>query len=297
MLLSCNQYIEDLSALLDEQLDEDRKSEVTGHLADCSQCRSQLDQMRSLSRFVSGGLQGEPQGVPDIWGALAGRLPPVCTVIDEDLSAYIDGELTGPAQEGINQHLADCQPCRAKFKELNSTTRLIAGAMELPADHKIDIWAAVKSRLNEDCALIQSEISAYVDQEVATLRHRAITTHLLECLNCRGQFDQLARVGETIRIAYLPDIPDGFDLWPEVKAKLQVVPFTVKARPKPAAASHRLYLVGAVAVVAGVIGSLAYFVFGGGDTVIRPVSAEAYLLESTLAEPGDSAEEVVYENQ
>jgi len=49
--------------------------------------------------------------------------------------------------------------------------------------------------------------------------------------------------------------------------------------------------------VVGIVGSLAFFLNVKPDAGVRPVSAEAYLLESALMEPPDSAEAVVYENQ
>jgi len=297
MLASCSGYKDDLSSLLDDQLEEARKADVSAHLTDCQSCRQDFEGLRSLSKFLGGALKSESMPVPDIWSALSGKLPGVCEVMEEDLSAYLDGELGANAQEGVAQHLKDCEPCRDRFKALNATNQLLSKGLELPASVKVDLWASVKSRINEDCALIESELSAYVDQEVPTLRHRAITAHLLECPSCHGLFGQLSSVGDVIRASYVPDIPEDFDIWPEVKAKLQVVPFTVKAKPRPKLVSHKLYLVGAAAVVVGVLGSLAFFLFGPVQPNVRPVSAEAYLLESALTEPGESAEEVVYENQ
>jgi len=297
MMEPCSGIKEDLSGYLDEQLDATRKAEIVDHLADCGPCRQELDDLRALSRFLGQGMRAESTELPDLWAKLSERLPSTCELISEDLSAVLDGELPLASQEGVSQHLKGCEPCRQKFRQLNATNQLLAKGLELPDRIKVDLWPAVKAKLNEDCALIQSELSVFVDQEVATLRHRAITSHLLDCPACRSTFSQLSQVGEIVRNFYQPKLAEDFDLWPEIKAKLQVVPFAAKAKPKPRPFSHRLYLVGAAAVVVGVVGSLTFFLSTPNSSGIRPVSAEAYLLESAMMEPADSAETVVYENQ
>jgi predicted anti-sigma-YlaC factor YlaD len=157
----------------------------------------------------------------------------------------------------------------------------------------------VKSRLNEDCALIASEISSYVDQEVATLRHRGITTHLIDCQDCRLQFNRISVVGDFIRDSYKPDLPENFDLWPQIKSKLQVVPFSPK-KEAPAAkqmrfSGQKVYLTAAAAVMIAIVGSLTFFFISPQPAPAETVSSERYLIESALMEPTDNAEAVVYE--
>ncbi|MBI4532619.1 MAG: zf-HC2 domain-containing protein, partial [Candidatus Melainabacteria bacterium] len=193
------------------------------------------------------------------------------------------------------QHLQQCPSCRQKFKGLNATNQLLSNGLALPADIKVDLWDSVKSRLNEDCALIQSELSAYIDQEVATLRHRSITTHLLDCPTCRCLFEQLAEVGDIIRSTYTPKLPANLNLWPGIKTKLEVVPFPGKDKTQKRLSAHRLHLVGAAAIVVVITGALALFVLGSRISGIQPVSAETYLLESALMEPAENVEAVVYE--
>lgn len=296
MISSCAAFRDDLSSFLDDHADETRKSAISVHLADCAGCRQEYESLKSLNSMLSSALRPETTPAPDIWPALSARLPGVCEVIQEDFSAYLDGELAAAAQEGVNQHLKGCVPCKEQFGRINATNQFLSEGLTLPPSVKVDLWAAVKSRLNEDCALIQTELSAYVDQEVPTLRHRSITAHLIDCPNCHGLFNQLSEVGEVVRSSYQPVFPDNFDLWPEIKSKIQVVPFAPR-KTRSRVLSQRLYLVGAAAVVMGIVGSLAFFLNVKPDAGVRPVSAEAYLLESALMEPPDSAEAVVYENQ
>lgn len=295
MFATCNEFQRDLSAYLDNELEDTRKSAISEHLVICAQCRQEFEGLRAVSRLMTNGAKGISSAV-DLWPQLGSRLPTVCQVLVEDLSAYLDGELPVAAQDGIRQHLQECAGCLSKFSRLNATKEVLVGGLRLADSIKVELWPAVKARLNEDCALIQSELSAFVDKEVVTHRHRSITAHLIDCPSCRGLFEQLSQVGDFIGRFYQPVFTDNFDLWPEIKAKLKVVPFVAKTKRKPKIGGHRLYLVGAAAVLVGLIGSVALLLLGPTESTIRPVSAEAYLLDSALSEPADSAETVVYEN-
>lgn len=301
MVESCEQYRLELSALLDEQLDKQMTAEVEGHLAECADCTQEMDTLKSLCQLMSGQFKSDELEMPDLWAKMKDQVPTVCEVMDEDLSAYLDGELPVTAQEGVNVHLKECEPCLLKFKALNSTNQIISKGLELPQAVKVDLWPAVKSRLNEDCALIHTELSPYFDQEVATLRHRAITTHLVDCQGCRDEFNRLSGVGEILREHYKPDIPEDFDLWPAIKSQLQVVPFTPRAAQPAAKVANKpglrraYWMSAAAAVVIGIIGFGSFWLMSPSTSAIQTVSAEDYLIESALAEPAGSAEAVLYE--
>jgi anti-sigma factor RsiW len=296
----CDNYKDELSALLDNQVGVSLKSEVESHLEACPECAAEFESLKVVSNLLSKALVAEGE-IPDIWTKIAIDMPSVCDVIVDDLSAYLDGELTSPAQEGVNQHLKDCADCLAKFTALNQTNRLLAKGLELPLNVEVNLWSSIKERLSADCALIDNELSAYLDQEVVTLRHREITKHLTDCSNCQVEFGKLTNVGDVIRESYKPNIPDDFDLWPGIKSKLQVVPFT----PKTPVASgskvkgvidRRVYALAAVAAVFVLVFGLgAFWLNSPEQSNIRQVSAEGYLIDSSLLQPADKAEAVVYE--
>ncbi|MCC6978344.1 MAG: zf-HC2 domain-containing protein [Candidatus Melainabacteria bacterium] len=301
MVETCEKYRMELSALLDEQLDKQLKSEVEEHLSGCTDCSQEMETLKSLCQLIGREMEPDNVEMPDLWAKMKDQVPTVCQVMDEDLSAYLDGELPAPAQEGVNAHLKECPDCLAKFKTLNSTNQFISKGLELPADISVDLWPAVKSRLNEDCALIHTELSPYIDQEVATLRHRAITTHLVDCQGCRDEFNRLSSVGEAIREHYKPDIPEDFDLWPGIKSQLQVVQFTPRSANQPQQQKAKpgmrraYWMSAAAAVVLGIIGFGSFWLMSPGTSSIKTVSAEDYLIESALTEPAGSAEAVLYE--
>lgn len=301
--LPCAKYKDELSALLDNQLSGNLKAEVEEHVKSCDECSHELENLKGLSALLAKMTPkpAEDTTFPDIWAKMADQLPSICEVIQEDLSAYLDGELTAPAQEGVKEHLKTCEECLSKFTALNETNRLLAKGLELPADISVDIWSKVKNRLNADCALIDNELSAYLDQEVVTLRHREITKHLTDCTNCQSEFARLSAVGDVIRNSYKPDIPDDFDLWPSIKSKLQVVQFTPKTQSQTQNKSKifisRKYYVGAAvaAVFVMVFGLGAFWLNSPEQSNVRQVSAEAYLIDSSLLQPADKAEAIVYE--
>lgn len=288
----CENFKDDLSAHFDGELDADRASQVDAHLKECEVCRQAFNKMGGLSKFLAGARTSEE--VPDIWQAIAGKIDANDHVSEEDLSAYLDSELPPATYEGVREHLDGCAPCTIKQSELKTVSGLIQDALALPENIEVNIWPALRSRLNEDCALIQSELSAFLDQEVATLRHRNVVGHLMQCPTCKGLFDQLDSVGNIIRTNYRPEIPEDFDLWPEIKAKLQVVPFA--ARPKQPAKvipfKRRAYAIAAAIVALGLV---AAFVTRQQQSYSH-LTAEAYMIDSALEDQGDNPDQFVYEN-
>jgi anti-sigma factor RsiW len=302
---ACTRYRNELSALIDGQLDVKTEADVQGHLNQCANCSDELETLKKLTKFLCAELKSDDMPMPDIWKGISEQMGTVCEVMREDLSAYLDGELTPAAQEGVNAHLKQCPDCLGSFTQLNAANRLVSKGLELPASFKVDLWPAVKAQLNEDCALIRSEISAYVDQEVATLRHRNITNHLIDCQDCRVQYTQLSSVSDIVRDAYKPEFPENFDLWPGIKEKMQVVPFVAKdsgatnqGNSVVAMKSRRSRWIaaGVAAAVVGLTG-LVYTVTLPKVAQNETISSEAYLIESSLVEPSDIAEAATYEQQ
>lgn len=288
----CENFREDLSAHFDGELSPERATAVDAHLKECEACRAAFNKLGGLSKFLAGARQ--ESDMPDIWQAISDKIDADDHVSDEDLSAYLDSELPPATLEGVREHLDSCAQCAGKQAQLKSVSGLISNALSLPEDVEVNIWPALRSRLNEDCALIQSELSAFLDQEVATLRHRNVIGHLMQCPTCKGLFDQLDSVGNFIRTNYRPDIPEDFDLWPEIKSKLQVVPFT--ARPKQPSKvipfKRRAYAI-AAAIVA--LGLLVVFVARQQQSYSH-LTAEAYMIDSALEDQGDNPDQFVYEN-
>lgn len=306
MVLSCTDFKEDLSSLVDGELDQHRQSALASHLSECEPCKRNHDDFKQVAVLMQSATAKIQETAPDLWSALSDRMPGVCECIQEDLSAYLDGELIASAKDGVSQHLEQCGECHAKFQELSSVTRLLSTGLQLPETFEVDIWAGINARLNDDCELIRSDLSSFVDREVPTLRHREVTAHLTECAECKDEFLALSQTGDVLRASYQPNIPADFDLWPAIQGKLNVVQFERPTGKEAAAGKsdagrkvvpmRRLAAV-AAAVVAGVAASMIYFnVNHAGGPSVEPITAEAYLIDQSLGEPTSVADAVVTGN-
>jgi anti-sigma factor RsiW len=293
----CAEFEEDLSAYIDGQLEAARRSEIDTHMGNCGVCLNEHNQLRETVKMFALSNLAASAKCPDLWSELSAKLPPVCEVIEEDFSAYLDGELIAPAKEGVSEHLQACPPCHNKFQDLSKVNGMLSRGLELSSSIEVDIWSELKNRLDEDCQLIRDELSSFYDREVTAARHRTITTHLLECTDCRDQLALVTQTGDILRSSYQPEFPESFDLWPDIKSKMNVVQFAPKEKRKKDSANKRVYAVAAV-VLGGMLAGLTLFAnFNNVGTNLKPVTAESYLIESALGEPADMAEAMVYENQ
>ncbi|HEY9789784.1 MAG TPA: zf-HC2 domain-containing protein [Candidatus Obscuribacterales bacterium] len=298
MVVSCSEFKEDLSSLVDGELEEHKQSLLCDHLSACAGCRDEHDRFKHVGSLLRKTAAQVANSAPNIWEEVAAKLPDVCQCVQEDLSAYLDGELIASAKEGVSIHLEKCSLCLRKFQQLTRVNGMLSKGLVLPESIQVDVWAAVKARLNEDCLLIQSELSAFIDREVATLRHRAITAHLTECAECTRHFHELSQTGDMLRSNYLPADAESVNLWPRIVGRLNVIKLEPKDKEKkrPQPAARRLSAI-AAAVVAGVVASSGYlFYYQQQHTPhVQPVTAEAYLIDQSLGDPSDVAEAVVYE--
>jgi anti-sigma factor RsiW len=295
--MACSKYIEDLSALEDGELTSDEQSALHQHLSACFPCSQAKEQMQRLGGLLRTNNQFVTKNsAPDLAGALIGKLASVCQCVQEDLSAYLDGELIASAKEGVTEHLSLCSVCLSKFNDLTRINNLLSSGLKLPESINTDIWSSLKSRLNDDCLLIRSELSAFIDREVATLRHRAITIHLTECSDCSREFSELSQTGDLLRDVYKPDLAEDFDLTQGLRERLKVVPFQPSERRRAPLTVRRMYAAAAVAAV-GIMVSLGFLWFGHSSAhAVQPVTAEAYLIDQSLGDPADVAEAVVYDH-
>jgi hypothetical protein len=71
-----------------------------------------------------------------------------CRQCNDDLTAYIDGELAESVAEQMRHHLEKCPPCRAEFVDLkDSATFVVAHAQVL--EPVPEIWNNLRSRIAE----------------------------------------------------------------------------------------------------------------------------------------------------
>lgn len=71
--------------------------------------------------------------------------------VQQQLSAYIDGELAPDEMVEVRRHLTDCQECQEELDELRlvKTTLARLKQPELPADFAAGVWARIERRPTE----------------------------------------------------------------------------------------------------------------------------------------------------
>lgn len=296
MAISCSKYSEELSALEDGELSTDEQSVINQHLSTCSACTEKRETVRQLGRVLKINAEAAAGAAPDLLPQLKDRLPSICQCVQDDLSAYLDGELIASAKEGVTEHLSLCSICLSKFNDLTRVNNLLSNGLKLPESTNTDIWSSLKARLNDDCLLIKNELSSFIDREVATLRHRAITAHLTECSHCSRDFNELSRTGDFLREFYRPQISESFDIVENVRQAIKVLPLQASEKRRAPHTVRRLYAAAAVAAV-GLLVTAGFAWFGHSNSpAVQPVTAEAYLIDQSLGDPADVAEAVVYDH-
>jgi len=293
-MIACSKHRGNFSALIDEQLDFNTKFETQQHLNDCPECSEQLIQTRDMQAFIEKSLLAGAEAQPDIWQLLQDKMPKVCDLIREEYSAYIDDEISAAAQDGIKSHLDTCPICRRDFEQLKKANEAVSKVLKEPLSVKVDLWNSIKSQLNASCALITAELSPFIDQEVPNQRHRTVAAHMLTCQNCHSSFQKLAVLGDYLKENYVPDLPEDFDLMPQLSAKLRVTPLPAD---QPLVRNKRPYILGAAAVAAliGLIG-LTFLLFSFLWREKPPmVTSEDYIIQYCLAEPPEKLEANIYD--
>ena len=98
--------------------------------------------------------------------------------IQEELSAYLDNELTPSRHEQIEAHLRSCDECSDMLSAFQENRQRIANiAHPVPPTLKEGVMAQIHTQF-------QDELSAYLDNELAPAMRDRIETHLHSCEEC-----------------------------------------------------------------------------------------------------------------
>ena len=93
--------------------------------------------------------------------------------IDEQLSAYIDGELTADERRAVDEHLEACSDCRKEYEQLRQVVELASEGLR-----------AVR-------CLSPADKAAYLHGILDDGRRSEIDQHLERCKRCREEVQQL----------------------------------------------------------------------------------------------------------
>ena len=98
--------------------------------------------------------------------------------IQNELSAYLDNELTPSRHEQVKAHLQSCEACSNMLSAFQQNRQMVA-ALSHPAP--LTLKDAVMAKIHTQ---FQEELSAHLDNELAPAEHQRIAAHLHACSEC-----------------------------------------------------------------------------------------------------------------
>jgi anti-sigma factor RsiW len=136
--MDCAQSRENLQGLIEGDLPQESASLVDQHLAACTGCRRELNQLTRTVRLV--GSLVEVPAPPDLRarvarGAGQPAAAPIATCVRarDLLDDHAHGRLAPELADGMDAHLAGCRVCEREIATLEATIAFIRGLNEVDA--------------------------------------------------------------------------------------------------------------------------------------------------------------------
>lgn len=158
----------------------------------------------------------------------------------ELFSAYLDGELTRDEVALVSEILDGDETAIAEFHAIRGVR------MRLRLMQEFEVPAALLPDGH-----LGDRLSAYLDGELVTMEYRRVTRHLVDCLDCRADLQDLDRARSAVRS--LPGVDTG------VTGEISVTPLK-KRRARFVAGG-----VGAAAAAAALVLGIS---MSGGDQAV-----------------------------
>ena len=98
--------------------------------------------------------------------------------IQDELSAYLDNELSPSMHEQVEAHLRSCNACSEMLSAFQQNRQMVADlSRPVPSTLKDAVMAKIHTQF-------QDELSAYLDNELAPTMRQRIEAHLYACNAC-----------------------------------------------------------------------------------------------------------------
>ena len=98
--------------------------------------------------------------------------------IQDELSAYLDNELTASRHEQVETHLQSCEECSDMLSAFQQNRQMVADLSHpAPSRLKDTVMAKIHTQF-------QDELSAHLDNALAPTEHQRIEAHLHACSEC-----------------------------------------------------------------------------------------------------------------
>ena len=113
--------------------------------------------------------------------------------IHNDLSAYIDNELSPSRHKQVEAHLRSCKACAEMLSAFQKNRQMVAN-LSRPAPSTLK--DAVMAKIHTE---FQDELSAYIDNELAPAMCHRMETHLHTCSECSDMVSAFRENRERVR--------------------------------------------------------------------------------------------------
>ena len=202
--MNCLTIEERLSDYIDGTLPLDQNSEVETHLKGCRSCGELHQTMAGVIRWARTfpSYSSPDDLVRRILAEsyqISHELSPICPVIEERLSEYIDGLLSGDDAAVLEAHLAACDSCAQVHASMADAVRWSPLIPSYPAPGNLvsKILANTPqtgSDLVVDCSTLEERLSEFIEGTLSVADRLVVSSHLAECGSCRQMHDTMAGV-------------------------------------------------------------------------------------------------------
>ena len=118
--------------------------------------------------------------------------------IQDELSAYLDNELTPSRHKQIEAHLHACSKCSEMLSAFQKNRQVIANlAQPVPSTLKETVMAKIHAEF-------QDELSAYLDNELVPAMRERVEAHLHACNECSEMLSAFRQNSERIKMFEYP---------------------------------------------------------------------------------------------
>ncbi len=114
--------------------------------------------------------------------------------IQDELSAYLDNELTPSRHKQIEAHLHSCSECSEMLSAFQKNRQMIVNlAQPVPSTLKETVMAKIHTEF-------QDELSAYLDNELVPAMRERVEAHLHACSECSEMLSAFRQNRERIKM-------------------------------------------------------------------------------------------------
>ncbi|EKE03757.1 MAG: hypothetical protein ACD_20C00156G0002 [uncultured bacterium] len=119
--ITCSEVLDELSAYFDGELNLKLHYLIDDHLNTCSSCKSEFSKIEKLSTHIKSSFNISKE--LNLWPEIETDLNniDICKEISENLSAFLDKELTRDDTIQVSEHLLTCKHCRRDYENLKAT--------------------------------------------------------------------------------------------------------------------------------------------------------------------------------